>query len=166
MPRTKPATTLRGVIPALAVFAIGVLALLHNLGVVHFGDLRHYWPLLVITAGVYWVLDPKSRAVGIVALLVGVALQASNLGLIRMGALLDFWPLILIAVGIHLLAGERARKQGDWMGGAIVLTLGVIFQLQALGLFGVSIERFWPVVIIVAGLGMLLKVLRSRGNPQ
>jgi hypothetical protein len=159
---TKSASAVRGIIPGLIVLAVGVLFLLHNFDVVQFGEVRIYWPLLVVAGGLYWVLDPKSRAVGIVALLVGVAFQASNLGFIRIGDLLDFWPLILVALGIHLLLSEKARKQGDWMTGALVLTLGVIFQLQELSLFSVSIGRMWPVLVIIAGFAMLQKALRSR----
>lgn len=162
MPGTKSMSAIRGLIPGLIVLAVGVLFLLHNLNVVRFGEVRLYWPLLVIAGGVYWVLDPKSRTLGIVAVLVGVAFQASNLGLIKIGDLFRFWPLILVAVGIHLLLNESARKQGEWMAGALMLTLGVIFQLQALNVFGASIWRLWPVLVIIAGFAMLQKGLRSR----
>lgn len=162
IPGTKSATALRGIIPGLIVLGVGVLFLLHNLDVVRFGEVRIYWPLLVIAGGVYWVLDPKSRAVGIAALLVGVAFQASNLGFIRIADLFQFWPLILVAVGIHLLLQDKARQQGEWMTGALLLTLGMIFQLQELHLFGASIWRLWPLLVIVAGFAMLQKALRSR----
>jgi hypothetical protein len=162
IPGTKAATALRGIIPGLIVLAVGVLFLLHNLDVVRFGEVRIYWPLLLIAGGVHWALDPKSRAVGIVAVLAGVAFQASNLGYIKIGDLFHFWPLILVAFGVHLLLQERAHKQGEWMTGALVLTLGMIFQLQELHLFGASIWRLWPLLVIVAGFAMLQKALRSR----
>ena len=162
----KSASGVRGIIPGLIVLAVGVLLLLHNFAVVQFGEVRIYWPLLVIAGGVYWVLDPKSRAVGIVAVLVGIAFQASSLGFIRIEELLDFWPLILLALGIHLLLSEKARKQGEWMTGALVLALGVIFQLQELSLFGVSIGRVWPLLVIIAGFAMLQKALRSRRSSR
>ena len=162
IPGSKSAAALRGIIPGLIVLAVGVLFLLHNLNVVRFGEIRIYWPLLLIAGGVYWILDPKSRAAGIVALLVGVAFQASNLGFIKIGDLFHFWPLILVALGIHLLLQEKSRKQGEWMSGALVLTLGLIFQLQELKLLGASIWRLWPLLVIVAGAAMLQKALRSR----
>lgn len=158
----KSASTTRGIIPGLIILALGALFLLHNFGVLRFWDLKVYWPLIVIAIGVYWVLDPKSRPIGIVALVLGGAFQASHLGLIRIGDLFQFWPLILIAVGINLLWSEKARKQGEWVSGAIVLTLGVIFQLQELQWLNVSMRRLWPVVLIVVGLAMLQKALRSR----
>lgn len=162
MPGAKSASLLRGIIPGLIVLAVGVLFLLHTLDVMRFGEVRVYWPLLVIAGGVYWVLDPKSRAVGIVAVLVGVAFQASNLGFIKIGDLFQFWPLILVALGIHLLLHEKARQQGEWMTGALLLTLGTILQLQELHLFHASIWRLWPLLLIVAGFAMLRKTLRSR----
>jgi len=152
----------RGMIPGLIVLLFGVLFLLHNFGFLRFWDLRLYWPLVLIAAGGYWFLDPKSRGFGIAAVGVGVAFQASNLGLIRISDLFDFWPLILIVVGISLLINKKARAQGDWVGGTIVLTLGVVFQLQELDWLNVSIRRLWPVLLIVAGLAMLQRALRSR----
>lgn len=162
MPGTRLATALRGIIPGLIVLAVGVLFLLHNLDIVRFGEVRIYWPLLVVAAGLNWVLYPKSRTLGIVAVLAGAAFQASNFGLIRIGDLFQFWPLILVALGVHLLLQEKARKQGEWMTGALMLTLGIIFQLQELSVFGASIWRLWPVLVIIAGFAMLQKGLRSR----
>ena len=152
----------RGVIPGLSVLALGVLFLLHNFDVLRFWDLRLYWPLILIAAGGYWTLDPRSRALGIIAVGLGIVFQAAMLGVLRFGDLLEFWPLILIAVGIYLLARKKVRQQAGWMAGTIVLTLGVVFQLQELDWFNVSIQRLWPVLLIVAGLGMLHKALRSR----
>jgi hypothetical protein len=149
-------------IPGLLVLLLGVLFLLHNFGFLRFWDLRIYWPLVLIAAGGYWFLDPRSRGFGIAAIGVGVALQASNLGLIRIRDLFTFWPLVLIVVGISLLVSKKARAEGDWVGGAIVLTLGVIFQLQELDWLNVSFQRLWPVLLIVAGLAMLQRALRSR----
>ncbi len=153
----------RGMIPGLAVLALGVLFLLHNFGFLRFWDLRLYWPLALIAAGGYWFLDPKSRGLGVAAVGAGVALQAWNLRWIRISDFLTYWPLLLIIVGITLLVNKKARTDGNWLGGVIVLTLGVILQLQTLDLLNVSIRRLWPVVLIVAGLAMLQRALRSRG---
>jgi len=162
MPLMKSFSSARGIIPGLIVLALGVLFLLDNFGVLRFWELRIYWPLILIAAGVYWVLDSKSRPIGVVAIVVGSAVQASHLGLVNIVDLYRFWPLILVVIGINLLLSDKARKQGNWASGAIVLTIGVIFQLQELDWLNVSIRRFWPVVLIVVGLAMLQKTLRSR----
>ena len=158
----KSVPSAKGFIPGLSILALGVLLLLHNFDVLWFWDLRLYWPLILIAGGGYWTLDPRSRTLGIVAVGLGIVFQAVMLGLLRFSDLLEFWPLILIAVGINLLARKKVRQQSDWMTGTIVLSLGVIFQLQELGWLNVSIQRLWPVLLIVAGLGMLHKALRSR----
>ena len=159
----KTNATARGLIPGLIVLVLGVLFLLNNFGYLRFWDLRLYWPLILIAAGGYWYLDPQSRGLGVAAVGAGVALQAWNLGWIRIHDFLTYWPLLLVIVGITLLLNKKARADGDWMGGAIVLTLGVILQLQTLDLLNISIRRLWPVVLIVAGAAMLQKALRSRG---
>ena len=158
----KTNATARGIVPGLIVLVLGVLFLLNNFGYLQFWDLRLYWPLVLIAAGGYWYLDPRSRGLGVAAIGGGVALQAWNLGWIRINDFLTYWPLLLIIVGITLLVNKKARAEGDWVGGTIVLTLGVIFQLQELDWLNVSIRRLWPVLLIVAGLAMLQRALRSR----
>ena len=134
----------KGFIPGLVVLALGVLFLLHNFDVLRFWNLWLYWPLILIAAGVHWALDPRSRALGIAGICVGIGFRAVNLDALRFRDLLAFWPLILITVGINLLASKKVRQEVDWVPGAIVFLLGVIFQFQELGWFNASIHRLWP----------------------
>lgn len=48
-------------------------------------------------------------------------------------------------------------------GGLVLIILGVLLLLQNLGLFDwESLWRFWPVVLIVAGVSMLLPKRHDR----
>jgi hypothetical protein len=78
-----------------------------------------------------------------------------------------FWPVALMVIGALQLAragsGDPARRWGHLSGGAVTATLGVLFQLQRLG-----VARFgdtWPaLLILVGGLG-LLRALAAPGFP-
>lgn len=64
------------------------------------------------------------------------------------GRLSDYWPMILVVLGFGRLwdGGGRARS------GAILLALGVLFQLDRLGF--VRFRDTWPLVIVVAGVAL------------
>ena len=43
------------IIPGLIILALGVALLLHNFDLVSFGELRKWWPMLVVALGVQWI---------------------------------------------------------------------------------------------------------------
>jgi len=105
----------------------------------------------------------------IVLILVGVLFLLHTLGLTEFG--LDrFWPLILILVGGWMFARNwgvmglsctgcqcaRCRTRRI-MGPAMVLTIGVLFLLQNLGVSDLHFGRTWPVILLVIGLVKLLQ---------
>jgi len=83
-----------------------------------------------------------------------------------------FWPIILIVIGGWLFARrwgligprygvcgcDRCRAQG-LMGPAVLVTLGVLFLLEAQGM--ISFGRTWPVLLVVIGL---VKVLQGNAS--
>jgi hypothetical protein len=81
----------------------------------------------------------------------------------------DFWPVILMVIGFtHLLraiAGNPFRRWGFLSGGVILITLGLLFQIQEL-----HIARFgktWPaLLIVVGGLGLVRAVVGSALFPS
>jgi hypothetical protein len=110
--------------------------------------------------------------VAIVLIGLGVLFLLHTMDLFEFG--LDrFWPLILIFFGGWTLArqwglieGRRAGCQCDRcrmrriMGPAILLTLGLLFQLQALNV-GIDFDRTWPAILLVIGV---LKLLQSNAS--
>jgi hypothetical protein len=105
----------------------------------------------------------------IVLILVGVLFLLHTLGLTEFG--LDrFWPLILILVGGWMFARNwgvmgmtctgcqcaRCRTRRI-MGPAMVLTIGVLFLLQNMGVSDLHFGRTWPVILLAIGLVKLLQ---------
>ncbi len=71
------------------------------------------------------------------------------------------WPIILIAVGMTNLV---RRGSPGWLGGAITL-LGVVFLLDALDVVTFhmrDVGRFWPVLLLVIGVQILLGNRKTR----
>ena len=75
-----------------------------------------------------------------------------------------WWPLLLILWGGVRLATTSERR---WTGPLVLLTLGVIFQVQNLNLFyWWHIDRLWPAILIAVGFGILLRRLSRQPNGE
>lgn len=97
-----------------------------------------FWPLLLIGAGVIFLLQ--------------------NAGVISGNGwelFLRFWPLLIIVGALDgLWRGDGIAGQIFWLG------VGVIFLLSNLGYLGISVWelvfRFWPVLLIAIGIDVLI----------
>jgi hypothetical protein len=110
-------------------------------------------------------------AAAVILIGLGVLFLLHTMNLFEFG--LDrFWPMILIFFGgwtlakqLGLLAGRCVGCQCDRCrmrritGPAILLTLGVLFQLQSLNV--VEFERTWPAILLVVGI---IKLLQSNAS--
>lgn len=94
---------------------------------------------------------------------VGIILLLDNLGFTVVDRIWDWWPAILILFG-----GARVVSSFGWGGriwGAAILFAGTILLLHNLGyIHGNPWEYFWPVILIVIGLGMLTRALDRGGD--
>ncbi|HWC64883.1 MAG TPA: hypothetical protein VG777_02290, partial [Thermoanaerobaculia bacterium] len=68
-------------------------------------------------------------------------------------------PLLLIAIGVfRLFGGARGRFSGYWF-----IVAGVYGAIGEWNLFGLTWSDAWPIFVIAAGLGILL---RPRFTPE
>ena len=97
---------------------------------------------------------------GALLLLVGALLALQTLGVLHAGSLGDYWPMLLVWVGVtRLLVPGRGKHVAS---GALILALGVFFQLDRFGWIGVSLSEVWPLFMVAAGIVMILEGVRSR----
>src|SRR5690349_16291643 len=85
--------------------AIGVLFLLGNMGMVDVGRILRFWPVLLIAAGVFRLIesgDNYGHSAGIFWIVIGGFFLLSSTGILRM-AFHDLWPVILIGLGALML---------------------------------------------------------------
>jgi len=91
---------------------------------------------------------------------IGILLLLQNLGILYVDDLWDYWPVILIVFGLSRVVGAWGYGGRIW--GGVVAFVGAVFLARNLGLFHVVIwNYFWPVILIVIGIGMLLRGLDS-----
>lgn len=71
-----------------------------------------------------------------------------------------YWPLVLVAFGIgNMLPPVEGRRFVD---GLSQVLFGAWFYAVYEGLFGLTFGNSWPLLIIVAGAGMVLQPLATR----
>jgi predicted membrane protein len=89
--------------------------------------------------------------------LVGVILLLDHMGLISAGNLWRFWPLLVVVAGAVNLAEPGKRP---W--GAFLILVGVLFQLDNLGIIRFRWAELWPLAIIAAGAMMVWGSIKAR----
>jgi hypothetical protein len=75
-----------------------------------------------------------------------------------------WWPLLLIVFGLLQLANRPRRPVGPF----VLITVGVIFQVDRLDLFSWwSMHQMWPLILIAIGLGLMICRVQRRpsGTP-
>ena len=92
-------------------------------------------------------------------MLAGVALLFDNLGMSLFGELLQkLWPAAIIVLGVMMLFSNRHH----YLWAILVIAIGNVLQLNALGLLDVNIwQLVWPIIIIVVGLSILVNRVAS-----
>ena len=88
---------------------------------------------------------------GVIIIIFGVLLLLNSAGIadVNIGYIFShFWPMLLIIIGAFVLLSNPASK----VGGVIMLTIGIVFQLKSLGYFDLfQYMSFWPVLLILIG---------------
>jgi predicted membrane protein len=109
-----------GMVWGFAIVLVGVALLLDHMGVLPFGQVYRFWPLILVLFGLMNLSTQSSRGFGIVLIVAGAVLQLKNLGLIHL-SFADLWPLAIIAVGLLLIWGSlesrgvtRKKPKIDW----------------------------------------------------
>jgi hypothetical protein len=92
---------------------------------------------------------------GVGITLIGILMLLDTLDVFDADRILRFWPALLIVVGARVL--QRGLETGRWLGGAMLMVLGTVLLLNKLDVVDVGIGELWPLFIVLAGLGILLR---------
>ncbi len=101
------------IVLGVAVILLGFLFLLDNLGLIDARFALHFWPVILIVAGILKIVQSRTTSgyVGGALVLFGLLLTLRRLGLIYLGWN-TVWPLLVICLGLSVvfkaLAGRRA----------------------------------------------------------
>jgi hypothetical protein len=119
-----------------------------------------------IVSGVWARRRPPTAGIIIAILMiaVGVLLFLDNLGLFHIYNIWRLWPVALIAVGFSKLF--ECRGAGGLVWAVLVMTAGVIWLLDNLGIWHVSWGMLWPLALVGVGITMLLHALERKNLPE
>lgn len=93
------------------------------------------------------------RTTGILLIAIGAALLLAQLQMVSLDPLRRWWPLIVIGIGvIRLFGGPRQRWGGYWF-----IVAGIYGAIGEWRLFGLTWAEAWPIFIIAAGVGILIR---------
>jgi hypothetical protein len=102
------------------LIGIGTLFLLDNFGMYDAGQLRDYWPVLLIGLGIPGLVAPKDAGDvpwGVVTVAVGTFFLLRNLDVIDW-RFRDIWPLFLVLAGVALIARSFADRRAHLPAGS------------------------------------------------
>lgn len=108
--------------------------------------------------------SPSQIILGVLVIGLGLVFLLDNLGFISVRHTFRFWPTILIIFGLLKISQSRTRS-GYVLGGVMVL-LGVAWTFRAMGLFYISWNMLWPLVIIGIGIAVVTKSLPGARQRQ
>jgi hypothetical protein len=86
---------------------------------------------------------------------VGALALLDNLHVFGLPLLRTFWPLALVLLGLARLVWPR--HAGSWLFGTALIAVGALLTAQNLGYTRLELRDWWPVLVILAGLSILLR---------
>jgi predicted membrane protein len=93
---------------------------------------------------------------GALLVVAGVALLLDHMGIAPFDRVYRFWPLLLVLFGVMNVTTQNNRGFG-----VVLIVVGVVFQLNTLGLVRLTFHDFWPLIIIAVGVLMIWGSIES-----
>jgi hypothetical protein len=164
-------------IPALFLILLGAWLLAQNLGVA-LPNWNAAWPGLLVFFGLAFLLqyflggrrDSGLVFVGVAAALVGAFFFAFTLGYYRWDDMSRYWP-VFVLIGSAAFFGQwlaQPRDRGLLVPAFLALIVGGValpITLQAVNpALAQVVIKFWPLVLVLLGLGLLLSVFQRRAR--
>jgi len=99
---------------------------------------------------------------GAVVVIVGIVLLLDTTGVAETGSLLNYVPSLFVLLGLYALVTSGFR---NLFGPLLVIVLAGAWQIAVLDLVpGADLASFWPALIILFGVSLLLGRLRTKAE--
>ena len=155
--------------PGILLIIIGSLLLIHRLDIFYF-DWQQTYPLVFILVGIMlfvsYFANHNNNSVfwGTIITLAGIFFFLRNYHYIEYYYMDEAWPIFMIILGIAFLVLFAIKPQ-DWgvlIPAGIFLFLGTSFLMRNLRLWCAQeiIRRYWPLLLILIGAGVILSSLK------
>jgi predicted membrane protein len=102
--------------------------------------------------------------VGLLVVAMGVLFLLDNLGYVGLRHALSFWPIAFIVAGASMLVSQEERN--GQVSGLILIGVGLVLLLKHMGLFYISWNMVWPVLLILAGGLILFRTMGGARSPR
>jgi len=86
---------------------------------------------------------------------IGVLALLDNLHVFGWPLLRTLWPLVFVLWGLGRMLWPR--HPGSWLFGLVLIAVGALMTLQNLDAVQLNLHDWWPVIVILAGLSILLR---------
>lgn len=99
---------------------------------------------------------------GVLFIVAGVLFLLHTLGIFYVNSLWHLAPLVLVLFGLNRVIGFDSGEQlagGFWM-----IIIGLWLYVCFEKMWGINFQNSWPIFLITAGIGQLLRVLVNRKN--
>ncbi|TDI96460.1 MAG: hypothetical protein E2O76_11850 [Caldithrix sp.] len=161
-------------IPGAVLIIIGVVFLFNELNIFNF-RWRYLYPILMLGGSALFFVSmftKKEKGAifpATVLLILGLFFALRNFDIFSFDYYFyyvqDFWPIFLVAFGSGFVALFFVRSE-DWgvlIPGGVLLFLGMVFFLRNSGfIYWQDFADYWPVVLIIIGLSVVLSSLRKK----
>jgi len=92
--------------------------------------------------------------IGLFIVLLGVVALINNLNFLNLRNVFHFWPTVFILFGLIKLSQPTTGKQRLWA--SLFIAMGGLMTLDNMGIIHFNIFDWWPLILIVVGVKMLL----------
>ena len=165
----------RTVVIGVLLILAGIGASLSSLGFLAM-SMEQLWPLFLILLGLLSAVSglfrdprkPDSVSFGVTAVLCGVLFFYVTAGAAEWGDMSWLWPAFPLAAGLGWIASwfVDLRKVSNITAGLIGIGVGVVGFLytsdRLTGGQGRTILSWWPLILVVLGLGLIAQFLVQR----
>jgi hypothetical protein len=149
----------------------GVVLILNKMDIIYFTWTEIY-PIGLLFISVFSFINvsrgnKNASFWGTVCGILGVVFFMRNYGYINYFLYFDVWPIILLAFGLGFLVLFMFNP-ADWgvlIPGILLSFFGTLYLLESseidVDLFDIVFD-FWPIILVLIGLGLILKALSNR----
>lgn len=157
--------------PGIFLIGLGLLLLFHKLNLFYFDWSRTYpmiFMLIGVTLLISSIMNKISSAIfwGTIFFLIGILFFLRNFNFIDYYYIHDIWPTFLIIFGIAfvILFIVNPKDWGVLIPGTILLFFGTTFLFKNFHYWRAQelIQRYWPLILIVIGIGIILGSLKKK----
>jgi predicted membrane protein len=90
---------------------------------------------------------------GLLVIFLGVVFTLNNVGVIESDEYIRYWPAFLVLYGVVNMIERQSSSGRLWAG--LWIVIGTVWLLNNLDITHVHLWDYWPLILVVIGIGMM-----------